>query len=68
MCGLVFWPMVGGKDSLRHALWPAPWCLAFVGLPLAMVEAGGQMEASGAGGPFVYWWLWGPCFGLCVVC
>ena len=30
-------------------------CLAFVGfLPLAMVEAGGQMEASGAGGPFVY--------------
>ena len=34
----------------------APLCLAFVGfLPLAMVvEAGGQMEASGAGGPFVY--------------
>ena len=19
--GLVFWPLVGGKDSLRHALW-----------------------------------------------
>ena len=33
----------------------APLCLAFVGfLPLAMVEAGGQMEASGAGDPFVY--------------
>ena len=47
----------GGKDSLRHALWPAPLCLAFVGfLLLAMVEAGGQMEVSGAGGPFVYWW------------
>ena len=34
----------------------APLCLPFVGfLPLAVVvEAGGQMEASGAGGPFVY--------------
>ena len=32
-----------------------PLCLALVGfLPLAMVEAGGQMGASGAGGPFVY--------------
>ena len=54
-CGLVFWPLVRGKDSLRHALWPAPLCLAFVGcLPLAMAEVGGQMEASGTGGPFVY--------------
>ena len=58
MCGLVFWPLVGGggggggNDSLRYALWPAPLCLAFVGfLPLAMVEAGGQMEASGVGVP-----------------
>ena len=33
----------------------APLCLASVGfLPLAMVEAGGQMGASGTGGPFVY--------------
>ena len=33
----------------------APLCLAFVGfLPLAMVEAGGLKEASGAGGPFEY--------------
>ena len=32
-----------------------PLCLALVGfLPLAMVEASGQMGASGAGGPFVY--------------
>ena len=33
----------------------APLCLVLVGfLPLAMVEAGGQMGASGAGGLFVY--------------
>ena len=33
----------------------APLCLALVGFfPLAMVEAGGKMGASGAGGPFVY--------------
>ena len=33
----------------------APLYLALVGfLPLAMVEGGGQMGASGAGGPFVY--------------
>ena len=47
----------------------APLCLALVGfLPLAMVEAGGQMEASGAGGPLrisgdgsLFW-------SVCVVC
>ena len=33
----------------------APLLPALVGfLPIAMVEAGGQMRASGAGGPFVY--------------
>ena len=33
----------------------APLCLALLGfLPLAMVEAGGQMRASSAGGSFVY--------------
>ena len=51
MCGLVLWPLVGGKDSLRHALWSSfvPCVVGF--LPLAMVEAGGQMETSGAGVP-----------------
>ena len=51
LCVGWLWPLVGGKDSLRHAL-RALLCLALVGfLPLAMVEAGGQMGASGAGGP-----------------
>ena len=45
------WPFVGGKDSLCHALWSS-FVLGVSGfLPLAMVEAGGQMGASGAGGP-----------------
>ena len=42
-------------------------CRALAGfLPLAVVGAGGQIEASGAGGPFVYLWWWGSCFGLSV--
>ena len=46
----------------------APLCLALVGfLPLAMVEAGGQMGASGAGGPLRISGDWGPCFGLFVL-
>ena len=46
----------------------APLCLAVLGfLPLARVGAGGQMGAAGAGGPFVYQWWRGPCFGLSVL-
>ena len=51
MCRLTL-PLVGGKDVMHSG---APLCLALVRfLPLAMVEAGGQMGASDAGGPFVY--------------
>ena len=40
-------------------------CLALVGfLPLAVVGAGGQMEASVAGGSIMHLWWWSPCFGL----
>ena len=46
------WPLVGGKDSSRHALWSS--FVPGVSGVFAMVEAGGQMGASGAGGPFVY--------------
>ena len=42
-----------------------PLCLVLVGfLPLAVLRAGGQMEASGPGDPCVYLSRWGPCFGL----
>ena len=49
------WPLVGGKNFLRHARWSS-FVAGVSGffLPLAMVEAGGQMGASGAGGPCVY--------------
>ena len=42
------WPLVGGKDSLRHALWSSFVPGVSGVLPLAMVEGGGQIGASDA--------------------
>ena len=55
MCaGSGHWSGVGTVYVMHSGV---PLCLAWVGfLPLAMVGAGGQMRASGAGGPFVYLW------------
>ena len=53
------WSRVGTLNIMHSGV---PLCLATVGfLPLAMVEAGGQMGALGAGSPRVYLWWWGPC-------
>ena len=40
---------VGGKDSLRHALWSSFVPDISGVLPLAIVEGGGQIGALGAG-------------------
>ena len=58
------WSGVGTLNVMHSVV---PLCLASVGfLPLAEVGAGGQVGVSGVGGPCVYLWWWGPCFGLSV--
>ena len=62
LCVGWFWPFVGTLNLMHCGV---PLYLVLVGL-LPLAVAGVQMAVSGAGGPSVCLWWWGPCFGLSV--